>query len=84
MARGSITPRPTNDGKVRYRIKWESRGPDGSRRHHSATRGTKDAADSFLAEKLDDVHDGTFVLALERNGRAIPRAMARSISSQMG
>jgi integrase len=61
MARGSITPRPTNDGKVRYRIKWESRGPDGKRKHHSATRATKKEADQFLIEKLKEVGDGTFV-----------------------
>ncbi|HKG29551.1 MAG TPA: site-specific integrase [Thermomicrobiales bacterium] len=63
MARGSITPRPTKDGKVRYRVKWESRGPDGSRRHHSATRATKKAAEALLAEKLDEVNEGTFVVA---------------------
>jgi integrase len=63
MARGSITPRPTKDGKVRYRVKWESRGPDGSRRHHSATRSTKKAAETLLSEKLAEVDDGTFVVA---------------------
>jgi integrase len=63
MARGSITPRPTKDGKVRYRVKWESRGPDGSRRHHSATTATKKAAENLLAQKLDEVNDGTFVVA---------------------
>src|SRR4051812_1761291 len=61
MARGSITPRPTKDGKVRYRVKWESRGPDGKRLHHSATRSTKKVAEAFLAEKLNEVADGTFV-----------------------
>ena len=63
MARGSITPRPTKDGKVRYRVKWESRGPDGKRVHHSATTTTKKAAEILLAEKLDEVNDGTFVVA---------------------
>jgi integrase len=63
MARGSITPRPTKDGKVRYRVKWESRGADGSRRHHSATRATKKAAEALLAEKLDEVNEGVFVVA---------------------
>lgn len=62
MARGSITPRPSKDGKrMSYRIKWESRGPDGTRRHHSATRSTKKEAERFLAEKLGQVTDGTFV-----------------------
>lgn len=61
MARGSITPRPTNDGKMRYRIKWETTGPDGKRVHHSATRRTKDEADRFLAKKLGEVNEGTFV-----------------------
>src|SRR5215207_5997959 len=63
MARGSITPRPTKDGKVRYRVKWESRGPNGQRRHHSATATTKKAAEILLNEKLSDVDDGTFLVA---------------------
>jgi integrase len=63
MARGSITPRPTKDGKIRYRIKWESRGPDGERKHHSATRANKKAAEIFLSEKLGEVNDGSFVVA---------------------
>jgi integrase len=63
MASGSIRPRPTKDGKVRYRVKWESVGPDGSRRHHSATCRTKDAAEKLLVEKLGEVNDGTFVVA---------------------
>jgi integrase len=63
MARGSVVPRPTTDGKKRYRIKWESRGPDGTRVYHSATRRTKDEADRFLADKLKEVNDGTFVVA---------------------
>jgi integrase len=63
MARGSITPRPTKDGKIRYRVKWESRGPDGKRRHHSATRPTKKDAEAFLAKQLSDVESGAFVVA---------------------
>jgi integrase len=63
MARGSITPRPTRDGKVRYRIKWSSIGPDGKRKHHSETLKTKKAAEAFLAEKLDEVEKGAFVVA---------------------
>ena len=63
MSRGSITPRPTKDGKVRYRIKWESRAADGSRRHHSETRANKKEAEAFLADKLKEVNDGTFVPA---------------------
>jgi hypothetical protein len=61
MARGSIVPRPTKDGKIRYRVKWSSIGPDGKRKHHSATRANKKAAEAFLAEKLDEVEKGTFV-----------------------
>src|SRR5215211_2036924 len=63
MARGSVVPRPTSDGKMRYRIKWETRSPDGKRVHHSATRRTRDEADRFLAKKLGEVNDGTFVVA---------------------
>src|SRR5688572_10470812 len=63
MARGSITPRPMKDGKIRYRVKWESTWPDGRRRHHSATRLTKKDAEKFLACKLGEVNDGTFVVA---------------------
>jgi integrase len=64
MARGSITPRPTKDGKIRYRIKWESRDPTtGKRRYYSSTKPNKKAADEFLADKLKEVNDGTFVVA---------------------
>ena len=63
MAQRQRRSQTDKDGKVRYRIKWESRGPDGKRVHHSATRRTKDEADKFLAEKLDEVNDGTFVVA---------------------
>ena len=56
MARGSIKPRPTNDGTLRHRVKWESR-------HHSATARTKKAAESLLAEKLREVETGAFVVA---------------------
>jgi integrase len=62
MARGSITPRPTKDGKIRYRIKWETRGPDGKRKHHSATRRTRDEAEKYLAKRLGEVHEGTFIV----------------------
>jgi integrase len=62
MARGSVTPRRSKDGKrVSYRIKWETRGPNGERVYHSATRATKKAADAFLVDKLKEVGDGTFV-----------------------
>ena len=61
MARGSITPRPMKDGKVRYRIKWESRDPHGKRVYHSETLATKKEAERFLADKLKEVNDGTFV-----------------------
>jgi integrase len=63
MARGSVKPRPLKDGKMRYRIKWETTGPDGKRVYHSATRRTKDEAERFLAKKLGEVNDGTFVVA---------------------
>jgi hypothetical protein len=62
MARGSIVPRPTKDGKVRYRVKWESRGPDGKRRHHSATKPNKKSAEAFLSEKLAEVETGSYVV----------------------
>ena len=61
MARGSVKARPLKDGTVRYRVKWEDRGPDGARRHHSATRPTKKAADALLAQKLAEVDRGDFV-----------------------
>ncbi|MCC7023316.1 MAG: site-specific integrase [Thermomicrobiales bacterium] len=63
MARGSVKARPMQDGTVRYRIKWESRGPDGKRRYHSATRATKKEAEAFLSSKLQEVNEGTFVIA---------------------
>ncbi len=62
MARGSVKPRPLADGTMRYRVKWESVGPDGKRRHHSATKATKKEADKFLAEKLSEVNEGSFVV----------------------
>jgi integrase len=46
---------------MRYRIKWETTGPDGKRRHHSATRSTKKEAESFLVQQLTDIAAGTFV-----------------------
>ena len=52
MARGSITPRATKDGKVRYRVKWESRGPDGKRVHHSATTTKKAARSCSLRSSM--------------------------------
>ena len=61
MARGSVKARPLKDGTVRYRVKWEDRAPDGSRRHHSATTRTKKEADALLAEKLAEVERGTYV-----------------------
>lgn len=50
--RGAIQKRRTADGRVRYRVRWESRGPDGERRHHSETVATRRAADELLAEKV--------------------------------
>jgi hypothetical protein len=76
MARGSITPRPTNDGKIRYRIKWESRGPDGKRKHHSATRATKKAAEALLAEKLDEVEKMHPRRSVQRDRRLVHRTLA--------
>lgn len=63
MARGSVKARPLKDGTMRYRVKWESVGPDGKRRHHSATRRTLDDAQKLLVKKLGEVYDGTFVVA---------------------
>lgn len=63
MARGSVKARPLADGTTRYRVKWEDRAPDGSRRHHSATRSTKKAADALLARKLAEVDRGDYVEA---------------------
>src|SRR4051794_28271688 len=75
MARGSITPRPSTDGKrIHYRVKWESRGADGKRRHHSKTLPTKKAAEAFLAEQLGKVADGEFVpVSKERVGAFLER-----------
>lgn len=62
MARGSVKARPSTDGKrVSYRVKWETRGPDGKRKHHSATRSTKKEADALLIEKQKEVNDGAYV-----------------------
>lgn len=63
MARGSVRPRPSSDGKrTVYRVKWETRGPDGKRQYHSATRHTKKEADALLTEKQKEVNDGTHVV----------------------
>lgn len=62
MARGSIRPRPSADGKrVSYRVKWESRSADGRRQYHSATCRTKKEANALLAEKTQEVYAGTHI-----------------------
>lgn len=62
MARGSVRPRPSTDGKrTVYRAKWETRGPDGKRQHHSKTFRTKKEADAFLIDRQKEVNEGTFV-----------------------
>jgi integrase len=83
MARGSITPRPTKDGKVRYRVKWESRGPDGKRKHHSETLKTKKAAEAFLAEKLDEVEKGAFVVASKESVGAFMERWLTAITPRL-
>lgn len=83
MARGSITPRPTKDGKVRYRIKWSSVGPDGKRKHHSETLKTKKAADAFLAEKLDEVEKGTFIAVSKETLGAFMERWLTAISPRL-
>lgn len=62
MARGSVRPRPSTDGKrTVYRAKWETRGPDGKRQHHSKTFRTRKEADAHLIDMQKEVNEGTFV-----------------------
>lgn len=62
MARGTITPRPSKDGKrISYRVRWETRGPDGKRKHHSKTIAKKDLAEKLLTEKLQAINEGIYV-----------------------
>jgi integrase len=57
-----VKPRPSTDGKRNsYRAKWETRGPDGKRKHHSKTFRTKKEADAFLIAKQKEVNDGIYV-----------------------
>ncbi len=80
MARGSVKPRPLNDGTMRYRVKWESVGPDGKRRHHSATTATKKAAEILLAEKLREVNEGTFLVPSRETVEAFLRRWLQASS----
>jgi integrase len=62
VARGTIIQRPSKDGKrTSYRVRWETRGPNGKRKHHSATCRTKKEAEALLTEKQRTVNDGTYV-----------------------
>lgn len=64
MARGTITERPSKDGKrMSYRVRWETRGPDGKRKHHSKTVHKKHEAEKLLTENQQKVNEGTFVEA---------------------
>lgn len=64
MARGSVRPRPSSDGKrTVYRAKWETRGTDGKRKHHSKTFRTKKEADAFLIQRQQEVNEGTHIVA---------------------
>jgi integrase len=57
-----VRPRPSTDGKSQsYRAKWETRAPDGTRKHHSKTFRTKKEADAFLIDTQKEVNDGTYV-----------------------
>ncbi|MCA9879549.1 MAG: site-specific integrase [Thermomicrobiales bacterium] len=62
MARGSIQARPSTDGKrTNYRVRWETRGPDGQRKHHSKTFRKKKDAEDYLTDIQKEVNDGTHV-----------------------
>ena len=62
MARGSVKARPSKDGsRVSYRAKWETRGPDGKRKHHSKTFRTKHEADTHVTAKQQQVNEGTYI-----------------------
>ena len=62
MARGSVKARSSKDGsRVSYRAKWETRGPDGKRKHHSKTFRTKHEADTHITAKQQQVNEGTYV-----------------------
>jgi integrase len=64
MARGTITKRPSKDGnRISYRVRWETRGPDGKRIHHSETVHTKHEAETLLTEKQQQVNEGSYVNA---------------------
>jgi hypothetical protein len=52
VARGTITQRPSKDGKrMSCRVRWETRGPDGKRKHHSETLHNKHEAEKLLTAK---------------------------------